>query len=560
MSLGARRSSVVVVGGLACFGGTLFLGGCGSRNATPNNDAGGTGTGGIGGVGGRGGAGGAGGAAGGTTGTGGGVAGAAGGGAQGGGSGAGAAGSGGGGLVGTGGQAGGPPGYDLPQFPALSAAPCPFTVAPASALCGGRANCPVVTDAEIADASTIYAAPAPSAGYAMYTMQSMPATLCFLTLTSSGTSQAVVDPFPLPFNEAVPLASDPAGSPHAFIGTAAGISHLHQSSPGTWISDTLDPDGQEIGGWGNVVSTNTGLAVLFTTHPPLTGGLMPEVVRLATGDGSGSWTYDDVFDTAAASGVWDPTVAVDHDGRPAVFFETEAVTNYAQSLYAWRPGGTAAPFTGPVVSRLATFQAAATTSADAGPIISEVDADGLHVWLFRGGALARDAGLAGAFAGEQLTGCGPISSVRGTPNQGCPGSNNMACTMRGDGFYSYAHALGNTADGTTWAVYMVEHADVDGTIRHSCTSGPDSSCSCSLQVVTDRTTADLFVARVPAADAAGGLDPRLRVRLGATINTETDGIASVVARGSLLYVVTTMLAGPAAGVPNRYLIIDTSRL
>ena len=530
MSLGARSSSVVVVGGLACLGGTLFLGGCGSQNATPNNDAGGTGTGGIGGVGGRGGAGGA--------------------------AGAGV----GGGLVGTGGQARGPVGYDPPQFPSLSGAPCPFTVAPASTLCGGRANCPVVTDAEIDDASTIYAAPAPSAGYAMYTTQSTPTHLCFLTLTSSGASQAVVDPFPITGNGSVPMVSDPAGAPHAFVGTAAGISHLHQSSPGTWISDTLDPGGQELGGWGNVVSTNTGLAVLFTTHPPLTGGLMPEVVRLATGDGSGSWTYDDVFDTAAASGVWDPTVAVDHDGRPAVFFETEAVTNYAQSLYAWRAGGVAAPFTGPVVSRLATFQAAATTSADAGPIISEVDADGLHVWLFRGGALARDAGLAGAFAGEQLTGCGPISSVRGTPNQGCPGSNNMACTMRGDGFYSYAHALGNTADGTTWAVYMVEHADVDGTIRHSCTSGPDSSCSCSLQVVTDRTTADLFVARVPAADAAGGLEPRLRVRLGATINTETDGIASVAARGSLLYVVTTMLAGPAAGTPNRYLIIDTSRL
>ena len=162
----------------------------------------------------------------------------------------------------------------------------------------------------------------------------------------------------------------------------------------------------------------------------------------------------------------------------------------------------------------------------------------------------------GAFAGEQLTGCGPISSVHGTPNQGCQGSKDMACTMRGDGFYSYAHALGNTADGTTWAVYVVEHADADGIIHESCTSGPDSSCSCSLQVVTDRTTADLFVARVPAADAAGGLDPRLSVRLGTTINTETDGIASVVARGSLLYVVATTTAGP----PFRYLIIDTSRL
>jgi hypothetical protein len=263
-----------------------------------------------------------------------------------------------------------------------------------------------------------------------------------------------------------------------------------------------------------------------------------------------------VFDAAGASEVWDPTVAVDHDGRPAIFFETEAKADSAQSLYAWRAGGAAAPLTGPVASRLATFEAAATTTADAGPIVSEVDADGLHVWLFRGGALARDAGLAGAFAGEQLTGCGAVNSVQGTPGRGCGASKDMACTVRGDGFYSYAHALGNTADGTTWAVYLVEHTDADVVLRESCTTGPDSYCSCSLQVVTDRTTADLFVARVPATDAAGGLDPRLRVRLGATINTETDGIASVVARGSLLYVMATTTAGP----PYRYLIIDTSRL
>ena len=49
------------------------------------------------------------------------------------------------------------------------------------------------------------------------------------------------------------------------------------------------------------------------------------------------------------------------------------------------------------------------------------------------------------------------------------------------------------------------------------------------------------------------------MRLGATINSATDGIASVVARGSLLYVVATT-AAPVIGAPNRYLIIDTSRL
>lgn len=531
----------------------LVLGSCVGWSCGGGADGGGAaaggtgpGTGGMGAMSGRGGVGGAGGAAG-----------AGGGGGQGGVSGAGAAG--GGGLGGSGGQAGGPPGYDPPQFPPLSAAPCPFAVAPASALCGGRANCPVVTDAEIVDASTIFAAPAPSAGYAMYTMQSMPATLCFLTLTSSGTSQAVVDPFPVPANTGALLASDPAGSPHAFVATASSITHLHRpSGAGTWTSDTLDLADQGLSGL-DVVSTGSGLAALITTHLPDPGSAYTHVLRLATGDGSGSWTYGAVFDAAGASEVWDPTVAVDRDGRPAVFFETEAKADTAQSLYAWRTGGMAAPFTCPVASRLATFEAAATTSADAGPIVSEVDADGLHVWLFRGGALARDAGLAGAFAGEQLTGCGPVNSVMGTPNRGCQGSKDMACTLRGDGFYSYAHALGNTADGTTWAVYLVEHTDADVVLRESCTVGQDPSCSCSPQVVTDRTTADLFVARVPAADAAGGLDPRLRVRLGVTINSETDGIASVVARGSLLYVVANT-AAPVVGAPNRYLIIDTSRL
>jgi hypothetical protein len=533
---------VLVLGSCVGWGcGGAGGGGAGAGGAAAGGP--GPGTGGIGAVSGRGGAGGAGG----------GVAGAGGGGGQGGVRGAGAAGSGGGGLVGTG-QAGGPPGYDPPQFPSLSAAPCTFAVAPASALCGGRANCPVVTDAEIFDASTIFAAPAPSAGYAMYTMQSMPATLCFLTLTSSGTSRAVVDPFPVPANTGALLASDPAESPHAFVGTASGISHFHLSGAGTWTSDTLDLAGQGLSGL-DVVSTDSGLAALITTQ----GSDYKQVVRLATGDGSGSWTYDVVFAPGSGYGVWDPTVAVDHDGRPAVFFETEAATDSAQSLYAWRAGGAAAPFTGPLVSRLATFGAAATTTADAGPVVSEVDADGLHVWLFRGGALARDAGLAGAFAGEQLTGCGPVNSVPGTPNRGCQGSKDMACTLRGDGFYSYAHALGNTADGTIWAVYLVEHTDADVVLRESCTAGPDSSCSCSPHVVTDRSTADLFVARVPAADAAGGLDPRLRVRLGVTINSETDGIASVVARGSLLYVVANT-AAPVIGAANRYLIIDTSRL
>lgn len=555
MNLRGRVGAVIVAGGLACLGDALFLAGCSSQNAAPHNDA--AATGGTTAAAGHGGTGGAGGAAGGTAGVGAGGARAGAGGGQGGGGGAGAAG--GGGLVGTGGQAGGPPGYDPPQFPPLSAAPCPFAVAPASALCGGRANCPVVTDAEIADASAIFAAPAPNAGYAMYTMQSMPSTLCLLTLTSSGASHAVVDPFPVPANNGALLASDPAGSPHAFVATASSITHFHQSSgAGTWTSDTLDLAGQRLRTLAPVVSTDSGLAVLFTTHLPDPGSAYTEVVRLATGDGSGSWTYDVVFDAAGASEVWDPTVAVDRDGRPAVFFETAPADN-AQSLYAWRTGGAAAPFTGPVASRLATFEAAATTTADAGPIVSEVDADGLHVWLFRGGALARDAGLAGAFAGEQLTGCGAVNSVEGTPNRGCQGSKDMACTLRGDGFYSYAHALGNTADGTTWAVYLVEHTDADVVLRESCTVGQDPSCSCSPQVVTDRTTADLFVARVPAADAAGGLDPRLRVRLGATINSETDGIASVVARGSLLYVVATT-AAPVIGAPNRYLIIDTSRL
>jgi len=416
----------------------------------------------------------------------------------------------------------------------------------------------VVTDAEIADASRIFAAPAPNAGYAMYTTQSMPATLCLLTLTSSGASQAVVNPFPVPANTSALLTSDSAGSPHAFVGTASSLTHFRRSSgAGTWTSDTLDLAGQLLSGL-DVVSTNSGLAALFTTHLTDPGWAYAQVVRLATGDGSGSWTYDVVFDAAGDSEVWDPTVAVDRDGRPAVFFETEAKTASAQSLYAWRAGGAAAPFTGPVASRLTTFQAAATT-ADAGPIVSEVDADGLHVWLFRGGAFVRDAGLAGAFAGEQLTGCGAVNSVEGTPNRGCQGSKDMACTLRGDGFYSYAHALGNTADGTTWAVYMVEHTDADVVLHESCSVGQDPSCRCSPQVVTDRTTVDLFVARVPTADAAGGLDPRLRVRLGATINSETDGIASVVARGSLLYVVANT-AAPVIGAPNRYLIIDTSRL
>src|SRR5438552_3346096 len=132
MNLRDWGGAVIVAGGLACLGVGLFLVGCSSQNGAPSNDA--AAMGGATGAAGRGGTGGTGGAAGGTVGAGGGVAGAGAGGGQGGVGGSGATG---GGLVGTGGQAGGPPGYDPPQFPPLSAAPCPFAVAPASALCGG---------------------------------------------------------------------------------------------------------------------------------------------------------------------------------------------------------------------------------------------------------------------------------------------------------------------------------------------------------------------------------------------------------------------------------------
>jgi len=50
-----------------------------------------------------------------------------------------------------------------------------------------------------------------------------------------------------------------------------------------------------------------------------------------------------------------------------------------------------------------------------------------------------------------------------------------------------------------------------------------------------------------------------KIRAAATISSETDGIASVVARGSLLYVVATA-AAPVIGTPSLYLTIDTSRL
>src|SRR5438128_2036032 len=119
-----------------------------------------------------------------------------------------------------------------------------------------------------------------NAVYAMYTTQSMPPTLCLLTLTSSGTSPAVVNPFPVPVNTGALLVSDSAGSPHAFVATASSITHFRRSSgAGTWPSDTLDLAGQLLSGL-DVVSTNSGLAALFTTHLLDPGWGYAQVVRL----------------------------------------------------------------------------------------------------------------------------------------------------------------------------------------------------------------------------------------------------------------------------------------
>ena len=458
------------------------------------------------------------------------------------------------------------PVYPDPTWPSLSDGPCKIAVASSGGLCGGRADCPVVLDARLAgDAATSYLdlVGTPSGrGYVVFsgTYPSL-ASHCLFSIDRNGASTVAVSPFFLPPASAgqtygaVALAADSSENPHAILGAGGQILHYQQGGAG-WVSDALPvPSGLTEFTVAGVASSTTGIFVSVSDHPPDPGYYRSFKVQLFSGSGAGTWQSTPVFDGAGTQELLAPALGLDAMGAPVLIYDARLDLGgggLGYATYLWRNGMTSALSTPTAALRGAILQTPgdATTADNA---VRFDDDQGIHLVIPRAGA-APDSMLIPGTARVPLDGCPVGGFDRGSMPRTCQGHGGESCTLKGAALL-LADGPRRTDDGTIWFAYAMQRIDEDVTLRDYSSGGPDANTYCFADLKADRTTTDLYIARL--SPHAAMVDLRLRVPLGGAPQFNAASGVRLQTRGDQLFVAYRVGDSTAS---YRYLVLDATRL
>lgn len=323
------------------------------------------------------------------------------------------------------------------------------------------------------------------------------------------------------------VLTDADGNPYVFANRlpGPGLGFFRLDTQGWWgeaVNPALD-------------STTMGATMRGRIGPDgrahITYNLAAGTLMLATRTAVNTWTQNMVPSTSYVS-----AVAVDFQQRPHVVFQSDT------GVSEWVPGTT-------VPSPLASLT----------DIRIPLGATSI------GAQLAASTTTVGAIAVVvQLVG-GPsvVHMLPGTPQlvvKGCPPlplTGNMPptpCTNTGDGVLGHALAA---ADGALWVAYVARHEDSD----HTQACFPfESSSICMDQLVTDRSTNEIVLVRVPVTEAGAAPTVVWRTPMTGKPSPQGDAVA-MDASGTRLVIAAQSPPGPAS-TPNvvRYVVLDVSKL
>lgn len=459
------------------------------------------------------------------------------------------------------------PVYEPPSGPVLAGGACRFAAAPAASLCAGRAGCPVLVDAQFGgDAATraLDLVATDSGGAHLVFAGTYPAgaSHCLFTVDPAGAATITADPFggppasPGASGAAVALGNDSRDRPHAFMSAGTGLRHFHTATTG-WTSETLPlPVAHVDANVWSALSMSGGMFALVGSHPPDAGYYRSFNLHLfSSTDDGGSWQTTRVFDGGGTQELLGAAaLSVDAAGQVVATYDTRldlAGGGLGYAAYLWR-GGSTATLSTPSPTWQGEMLRTPGDAASKDSVVKVTDGEGVHLVFPRVGQLPRALVVPGTTAAA-LTGC-PVSFAAGMPPT-CSGHAGASCTLKGASLI-FASQPQRTDDGAVWFLFARQDVEQDVVLRQYTSGVSDPLMYCTADVKADRTTTNLYVARV-AAGAAATAEVRLRIPLGGPGSSLLTTEARVRPSGNKLVLAYRF---GAANAPYRYLVFDTGRL
>lgn len=346
----------------------------------------------------------------------------------------------------------------------------------------------------------------------------------FITVDANGSIAAVKAPAG---GYSAKVLTDADGAPYVFANGLPGIELGFFRLDGEgWWGEAVDP---ALGSTTNGANTRGRFGADGRAH--ITYKVADDTLTLSTRTAANTWTQ-----TLVPSASYIYALTVDSQQRPHVLFLWEP------GIYDWVAG-----------------------SAEPSLLTSLADTRiPLNATSVGGGRVAASVTTVSAIAVvvQQASGPTTVHALPGTPQlviKGCPplplvGSLPATpCTNTGDGVLGQALAA---TEGALWVAYVSRHEDSDHT--QACFPFENSSI-CQDKFVTDRSTNEVVLVRVPTDGAPGAPTIVWRAPITGDPSPRGDGIA-MDASGRRLVIAVQSPVRTAVSNVVRYLMFDTSKL
>jgi hypothetical protein len=417
----------------------------------------------------------------------------------------------------------------------------------------------IATDAKLVGGRFTLAGGTGDTGYFAFDVNALDVphpAFCFFTLAPGGAGKVETDPFALPGGTFAlnALVADGSGSPHAFVSGRSAVTHFTPTG-GRWEADTIAVPALVDHAVTGASSAGNTVRVLFSVHPPDAGYARLFTLHLASREAAGAWKRELVFDAAGKVELVSSHLALDGTGAPHAVFTTRAYPGPTWDVLEWRAGVTPASLWREYLGLADAAVPGAGPAAAGSPILISHENEGIQLLLPGSAPPYRKVVLDGTGL-RAFKGCPPDLMER--PDRGCGASKDVACTLTGQ-LAAFPTAIERTEDGSVWLAYVDRRPDVDVRLREECGGGMDPFCYCRFEVVADRSTPELVLARVSTAASTSVVDVRLRARLAPVLPLDhTYQQLRMDARGSRLFIgVSADLSYPTV---YRYLVVDTAKL
>jgi hypothetical protein len=308
--------------------------------------------------------------------------------------------------------------------------------------------------------------------------------------------------------------------------------------------------------YGNIATWPSGAMTTGSGRAGAPSEPPPPRAQLYSGMGNGAWQNTQVFDGAGAQELLLSGLSVDASGATVATYETRqdlAANVLGYASYLWRGGTTATLSTPNATSNGALLQTVGSSITKDGAL-RLVDANGYHVILPRDGDVPRSVMIPGTTP-VPTAGC-PVTNLTHNNPSKCMGHSGETCTLKGSNLLLTTEPL-RTGDGALWVIFARQDSEQDVVLRDYTSGVSDPLVYCATDVEADRTTSNLYVARLASAQATTA-DVRLRIPLpSGPIGFTTGAESRFRARGNRLFLAYRFGTSTS---PYRYLVLDTSLL